>query len=77
MFKKALNSVGTGDFNYEIRMYYFIVKVLFFSTTKSVKRRDKCRHVFWRRTRQFDKVVHNVTRLECLITLKNKYRQDL
>lgn len=29
-----------GDFNYEIRMYYFIVKVLFFSITKSVKRRD-------------------------------------
>lgn len=40
MFKNALNSVGMGDFNYEIRMYYFIVKVLFFSITKSVKRRD-------------------------------------
>lgn len=30
MFKNALNSVGTGDFNYEIGMYYFIVKVSFF-----------------------------------------------
>lgn len=49
MFKNVLNLVGMGDFNYEIRMYYFIVKVLFFLIIKFVKRRDKCRYVFWRR----------------------------
>lgn len=40
MFKNVLNLVGTGDFSYEIRMYYFIVKVLFFLIIKFVKRRD-------------------------------------
>lgn len=54
----------------------FYCQGFFLNLQKSVKRGDKCRHVLRRGTGHFDKVVHNVTRLECLITLKNKYRQD-